>query len=760
MDNCKRENDGGFKFVTTSGNFSHPVAPIIIQKRRLLINIRKRPLLTIQNHCVGLEFCILYLMRYFLMIRLPKLLFIFAILSSLSSRADQAEDWLKESKLKLPLLKGEKKADLLAKIAAKYIHSLIIRSDSGLVYVSQAFKLYEYLGYKRGICNTAGLYGKVLLQLSRPDEAIYYYRLTASLAKELGDSTGEARGVRGIGQALWYQGNAQAAVDTIQLAINYFRKLGIRNEISDATLTISSIHGEQGDYEAAFESAQLALTYSHSYDDRPNIILSLLQLGKLYRRIGDLSTARDYFKQAENFPPVVGEWAYRHLAHNMGDLYIDYGRYDSALYYYRKSFSGNASSPMSKLKIGEFYLLIKNFDSSYHYFQQIYNLGDQGEGNIRFMAMLGLANIYSYRKDYQIALGLGREVMAKARTQSSKLIMRDAAGLLATIYDSLHQPELALDYYQQFVQLKEAIVNQQFKGRLHEFKRIADDEKKSSQIELLNKEKQITAQNLKKTRYLRNILAIAVIFIIVLGVIIFWNISLKRKNEKLRNESSKAEWQKAASDLEMQALRAQMNPHFIFNCLSSINRFILKNEPDLASDYLTKFSRLIRMVLINSEKSLILLEEEMEMLRLYLEMEKLRFKDKLTYSFTYAAEVKPHEITVPPMLLQPFCENAIWHGLMHKNGPGHLAVVFRMINDVLLCTITDNGIGRKKAAQIKPHSAEHAKSLGLKLTAERLSLFNDDNLVTTSLAIDDVVDENGEVSGTQVQLSIRCNDSV
>jgi hypothetical protein len=376
------------------------------------------------------------------------------------------------------------------------------------------------------------------------------------------------------------------------------------------------------------------------------------------------------------------------------------------------------------------------------------------------MAMLGLAKIYSWRKDYRIALEFSRGVMQKAHRQSSKLIMRDAAGMLATIYDSLHQSQLALDYFQMYVQLKDAIVNQQFKGRLHEFKRIADDEKKSAQIKLLNNARQITAQNLRKTKYLRNILATAVIFIIVLGVIIFWNISLKRKNEKLRNESSKAEWQKAASDLEMQALRAQMNPHFIFNCLSSINRFILKSESDLASDYLTKFSRLIRMVLINSEKSLILLEEEMEMLRLYLEMEKLRFKDKLTYSFTYAAEVRPHEMMVPPMLLQPFCENAIWHGLMHKDGPGHLNIGFKMVNDVLLCTITDNGIGRKKAAEIKTHSAEHTKSLGLKLTAERLSLFNDDNLVSTSLAIDDVLDESGEVRGTKVQLSIRCKETL
>lgn len=116
----------------------------------------------------------------------------------------------------------------------------------------------------------------------------------------------------------------------------------------------------------------------------------------------------------------------------------------------------------------------------------------------------------------------------------------------------------------------------------------------------------------------------------------------------------------------MQALRAQMNPHFIFNCLSSINRFILKNESQAASDYLTKFSRLIRMVLTNSKQDLITLDDELEMLRLYLEMERLRFKYSFDYNISFRNETDPENIFIPPLLLQPFAENAIWHGLMKR----------------------------------------------------------------------------------------------
>src|SRR6187401_3181418 len=181
----------------------------------------------------------------------------------------------------------------------------------------------------------------------------------------------------------------------------------------------------------------------------------------------------------------------------------------------------------------------------------------------------------------------------------------------------------------------------------------------------------------------------------------------------------------------MQALRAQMNPHFIFNCLSSINKFILKNDTDTASDYLTRFSRLIRQSLTNPQLSLIPLSDEIEMLRLYLDMERLRFSESFKYNIVYENTIEPETIYIPPMLLQPFCENAIWHGLMHKEGQGKLDIVMSMEKDQLKCVITDNGIGKAKAAELKSRSGEKEKSFGLKITTERLSLFNNEKAVRT-----------------------------
>ena len=210
-----------------------------------------------------------------------------------------------------------------------------------------------------------------------------------------------------------------------------------------------------------------------------------------------------------------------------------------------------------------------------------------------------------------------------------------------------------------------------------------------------------------------------------------------------------------------------MNPHFIFNCLSSINKFILKNEPDAASDYLTRFSRLIRMVLINSQKPLITLEDELDMLTIYLDMERLRFKNTFDYQIAFTNRVDAGALYIPSLLLQPFCENAIWHGLRHLADPqsgrqelGRLDIVLSMDNKVLNCSITDNGIGRQKAAEIKSKSAEDKKSMGLKITTERLALLNQENNISTFYKIEDVLNDNNEIAGTKVELKISYKESV
>lgn len=671
------------------------------------------------------------------------------------------DEEMRRLRSQLPATEDTNRVKWLLKVTRLHLNSTTVRADSAIIYAGKGYELATKLVYKTGIIDAAIMKGQILLQLSQPDDGIIYYRIARGLAQETGDTLRQTIALRGIGQSLWYQGKYREARDTIYASINYFLQMGQYYSVCDAFLTISTIYADEGNYEKGFEMAQQALALSRKYDNRPNGILSLIQIGKLYRSIGDYAAAIDYYNQGYAYKPDKADWTSRHLSHCMGDIYMDKKMYDSALYYYRFSFSGNPKSPLSRLKMGYYFIAIRNYDSAFQYFNGLYSMGDKsGEGNIRYNAMLGLGTVYFHRKDYVNALNLVNKVLEKAKTNNARLTIRDACEVLSSIYSATNQPGRALVLYKEYEAMKDSILNDQLKGRLYEFKRIAEDERNLAKIALLQKETRITEQNLRAARTSASILIIGIVVLLVLGTVIFWTISLKRKNEKLRNESSRMEWEHAAKDLEMQALRARMNPHFIFNCLSSINRFILKNEPDQASDYLTRFSRLIRLVLLNSQNPLILLEEEVEMLRLYIEMEQLRFRHQFNYSITYTNDIKPGNIVIPPLLLQPFCENAIWHGLMHKNGKGNLSIAFGMEKGVLKCIITDDGVGRERSKEIKGRSGEEKKSFGLKLTAERLALFNEDNLVQSSWSIEDVLDENGTIAGTRVTLDIRYKEFI
>jgi ligand-binding sensor domain-containing protein len=229
-----------------------------------------------------------------------------------------------------------------------------------------------------------------------------------------------------------------------------------------------------------------------------------------------------------------------------------------------------------------------------------------------------------------------------------------------------------------------------------------------------------------------------------------YRIAQIRKEEQL-----KAEFNERLAKVEMSALRAQMNPHFVFNCLSSINRFILVNQPDEASAYLTKFSRLIRLILDNSRSENVPLDKEIEALRLYIDMEVMRFNNRFIYSIEINDDVALEHIEVPPLLIQPYVENAIWHGLMHREKEGKLKISIFHKMDILYITIEDNGVGRAKAAELKSKSATIQKSHGLQVTAARIDLINQLYNTQNKVFITDLYDKNGEASGTRVELSLE-----
>jgi sensor histidine kinase YesM len=228
----------------------------------------------------------------------------------------------------------------------------------------------------------------------------------------------------------------------------------------------------------------------------------------------------------------------------------------------------------------------------------------------------------------------------------------------------------------------------------------------------------------------------------------------KLKLQELESERAEAALRQQAVELEMQALRAQMNPHFIFNSLNSINRFILQNNKTQASEYLTKFSKLVRMILQNSQAPLITLESELESLQLYLELEAVRFDHHFEFKINVEDGLDVSGIMVPPLIIQPYTENAIWHGLMNKEEKGHLNIDIEQGNDELLLKITDDGIGRKQAAILAGKSTARHKSMGLKITADRIAMLQRLNRHESPVTINDLVHADGSAAGTEVVIKM------
>ncbi len=218
----------------------------------------------------------------------------------------------------------------------------------------------------------------------------------------------------------------------------------------------------------------------------------------------------------------------------------------------------------------------------------------------------------------------------------------------------------------------------------------------------------------------------------------------------------KTDYDKKIAEIEMKALRAQMNPHFIFNCLNSINRYIVKSDEKTASSYLTRFSKLIRLILDNSSSETIPVEKEIETLRLYIEMEALRFDHVFDFSVDADPSIIHSQLEIPSMLVQPYVENAIWHGLLHKeNGRGVLKINFeRKISSVITITISDNGIGREKAAEQKSKDALKRKSYGMQITSDRIQLINNVHGLDATVEINDLKDEQENVTGTEVVIKV------
>ncbi|MCF8234450.1 MAG: histidine kinase [Bacteroidales bacterium] len=250
-----------------------------------------------------------------------------------------------------------------------------------------------------------------------------------------------------------------------------------------------------------------------------------------------------------------------------------------------------------------------------------------------------------------------------------------------------------------------------------------------------------------------------IIVLVTTGSLLLWSRTrgLKRKHEV---EKKMLDIEKQMFDLEQKALQLQMNPHFIFNSLNSIQSFVLNNDTDKAISYLAKFSQLMRLILSNSRESYIPLKDEITALSYYMDIEKLRFDDKFDYEIIMDQHIDAEFTEIPPMIIQPYLENAIIHGLINSEKKGKIKIGFSLDKKNISCVVEDNGIGRERAVQIRNESGIKRKSRGMLITKERLEILKKQHNEKFSVNIIDLKNPDGSAKGTRVELIIHYRESL
>jgi hypothetical protein len=553
-------------------------------------------------------------------------------------------------------------------------------------------------------------------------------------------------------RAVWAQSRFDEAINAFENARELF-DLGKDSAGSGNTYSLLAIaEEERGNYEQAFHYSTRAMQYKDQG--------AFIAIGQLYADVGDYDAALEYYAKITN-----RKWKILNCL-KVGEAYFFRKRCDSALYFYRSYLSNtgyfdkkSVSKPYTLL--GELYLAEKKYDSALYYLQiALAGFREVNDRNWVMRSLLELCKAYKETGQSKKELEYTRELLTNAEQTGARQYARDAHYLLYELFDQLHDTDSAYTHLATYTRLNSAIDIDMSARKLAFFKASAQLEQAGLKIDLLNRQKQLQQEEIKQATRQKMFLLAGIIVLFVLFAILGRNFLLKKRNaEQLRLlaenelEIQKLQHTKKLGELEMRAPRVQMNPHFIFNSLNSISRFILHNNKSDADEYLTKFSRLVRMILQNSQNPLITLENELDSLRLYLELEMLRFNNRFSYVISVDEGIDISVLKIPPLIIQPFVENAVWHGLMPKPGRGQVKVDVSAEKDYLSIKITDDGVGRNKSGAQQSQAATH-KSLGINITSQRIRMVHSSETNIPPVSVTDLVDSLGKPAGTEVTLKL------
>lgn len=556
------------------------------------------------------------------------------------------------------------------------------------------------------------------------------------------------------------------AVRTLNLA----KKFNNSHEIASAYDNLGAINEAKGNLAEAIKDYFTVLNTSREIKDTSVIIAEHYNIGKLYYEIGDVSDALSNLLTSLQMSKQFGKRIdlQQLCTIYIGKTFLEANEYDSAMKYFNESIivseRNNETLENESIGIARAYSGIANiyqeegkFSQALHNQFMVLKIFRNSSKKVTiFRSYLNIGNTYykqaialnddkKNKKIYQAIqfLTKGLELKNYSILVDDKKLLLEAFLNLADSYKQLKNYKDALHYTLLRSKLKDSLFNQISISKVTE-QQIKYEMEKVAVLEKINHEKILAEKEKINNRFLT-----VSAFLFITGI--FAILLLRQRNQKKRAIEKAASVHRMA-ELEMQSLRSQLNPHFMFNSLNAIQELILMEDNERSHTYLSKFSKLVRVLLENTTQPFIPLKKEIAFLQLYLSLENLRVPD-LKVSIDTDTNLNPEETFIPNMILQPYIENAIWHGLSHKRNDKQLQVRMYRQNGTVNYEIEDNGIGRKKSAELKSLFQQKHQSKGMELLSKRFKLLNEEYNSDITTTINDVINNN-EVAGTLVTIKI------
>ena len=639
--------------------------------------------------------------------RIARILIIFFLFQVWGVFSGNAQNKTIDSlKLQLNNTEGEQKIRTLIGISYHYLR---ISVDSSLLYSEQILDYSKRTNNIRGVARGLLMMGNAYDEMGESKAALTKHLEALANFENLKDSAAMGITFNSLGIDYHNLGQYNKAIEQYKNANDIAKSFDDKYGLYYATNNIGTIYHDWKKFKPALEYYQKALDIANDLDDQTYIGISLQNVGVAYRKLGNNKKALEYLEQSLKVSQEIGDSKGIYNSHlNRGRIFERMGESDQAILSFK-------SALVAAEKMG--------------------NKSKKAE------ALLNLVREYLRNNYLQNASRLAPRMELLMGGVEETNLKKDIYEALSEYYSKTGDFKNAYSNYLEFTALKDTLFNQDSRKEISEMQTL---------YELDKKEKEILIQNLKIEKQQNRLYYIlsAIALLIILSSLLFSRYKLKQKNFR-------AELERKNIEIEQRLLRTQMNPHFIFNSLNSINSFISDSDPDSAQSFLSKFARLMRYILENSRKTMVPLKDEVNTLKLNMELEQLRFDNKFSFRINVEDSIDEEFTYIPPMLVQPFIENAILHGLAGKEKDGMIQVGFREKGKIMLCTIEDNGIGRKKAGEIKRgNGSKKHRSLGMQVTKERLDILSEKYGVDASFEIIDLKDGEGKALGTKALLRI------